>query len=206
MLSTRELTCSRGDRSLFRSLSFQVSPGELLQVNGRNGSGKTTLLRTLCGLTQPATGEVSWNGENISDLGDQYLKQLLYVGHKNGLHGDLTALENLRYVIGMEGLVAKNQAQEALESFGLKAIAHLPSKVLSQGQKRRVALARLLLHPRNIWVLDEPLTALDAATVELVEQLLVSHTSNGGLAILTSHQKFKLGGVQTKELNLDHVA
>ena len=173
---------------LFRDLSFRVNAGELLHVAGRNGSGKTTLLRTLCGLTRAPEGYIKWNGVDVRALGDEYRAKLAYVGHLNGIQGELTALENLRTAAALANGTAGGRATSALECVALEAYRDFPAKILSQGQKRRLALARLLVLDRPLWILDEPLTALDTASIEIVTEQLGSHLRRGGAAVITSHQ------------------
>ena len=201
MLEVINLACARGDRPLFRDLSFAVNPGELLHVRGENGSGKTTLLRTLCGLSQPAAGEIRWNHQRVQALAEEYRKQICYIGHGNAIHGDLTPTENLNFeaCLGAEDHIA---ARPALESQGLGRVANLPAKLLSQGQKRRVALARLAVLERKLWVLDEPFTALDIRAVERLLTTLARHLDRGGLCILTSHQEVAVADWQVRTLTL----
>ncbi|MDH3513547.1 MAG: cytochrome c biogenesis heme-transporting ATPase CcmA [Gammaproteobacteria bacterium] len=197
MLEVIDLECVRGDRPLFSHLSFSLRPGELLHVTGVNGSGKTTLLRTLCGLTRPQSGEIRWNGTGIKKLGDEYHSQLAYVGHTNGIQGDLTPLENLGVAASLSGSTDKSPSQigATLERLGLKAYHHFPSKILSQGQKRRLALARLVVGRKPLWILDEPLSGLDVDSVSLMTTILMEHLAQGGMIIVTSHQEID---VETK--------
>ena len=201
MLEVVNLACARGDRPLFRDLSFTLAPGELLHVRGENGSGKTTLLRTLCGLSQPAAGEIRWNNHRIQDLPEDFREQVCYIGHGNAIHGDLTPVENLQFeaCLGAEDRV---EAQPALASQGLGRVASLPSKLLSQGQKRRVALARLAVLQRTLWVLDEPFTALDIRAVDRLLAGLARHLDRGGLCILTSHQEVSVADWPVRTLTL----
>ena len=202
MLEVFDLACARGDRPLFRDLSFRLDHGELLHVRGENGSGKTTLLRALCGLSLPAAGEIRWDAQLIREQSDSYRQQLCYIGHGNAIHGDLTPVENLQFetCLGNENSV---EAKPALESLGLARIAALPTKLLSQGQKRRVALARLAVLKRTLWVLDEPFTALDARAVERLLAALAAHLDRGGLCLLTSHQEVTVTGRPVRTLNLE---
>lgn len=186
MLDVTHLACVRGDRPLFSHLSFALRPGELVHVVGANGSGKTTLLRALCGFSRAAAGEIRWNGADIHDLGDDYRGVLAYVGHLNGIQGDLTPRENLRVAAGITG--QKATPDDALERVGLLAYGDFPSKVLSQGQKRRLALARLLVARKPLWILDEPFSALDARSTDVMNALLSAHLAGGGMIVLTSHQ------------------
>jgi heme exporter protein A len=203
LLEAVDLECVRGDRPLFSHLSFRLKPGELMHVTGVNGSGKTTLLRTLCGLTHAAAGEVRWNGSTIQELGDDYRSQLAYVGHSNGIQGELTAEENLRAAACLGTATETTRIQETLERLGLAPYRHFPSKVLSQGQKRRLALARLAILRKSLWILDEPLSALDVNSVVLMTEILMEHLARDGMIIMTSHQEI---GVETKimlQLKLD---
>jgi heme exporter protein A len=186
LLDVTNLACIRGDRPLFSHLSFALKPGELVHVTGANGSGKTTLLRTLCGLSRPAAGEIRWNGADIHDLGDDYRGALAYVGHLNGNQGELTLRENLRVAAGIAG--HETAPDTALEQVGLLAYGDFPAKILSQGQKRRLALARLLVAHKKLWILDEPFSALDARSTEVMNALLSAHLAAGGMIVLTSHQ------------------
>ena len=188
MLEAVDIECVRGDRPLFSHLSFRLKPGELMHVTGVNGSGKTTLLRTLCGLTHAAMGEVRWNGSPIHDLGDDYRSQLAYVGHSNGIQGELTAEEKLRAAACLGTAADTTRIQETLERLGLAPYRRFPSKVLSQGQKRRLALARLAILRKSLWILDEPLSALDVSSVALMTEILMEHLDRDGMIIMTSHQ------------------
>ena len=172
-LSVNNLGCIRGERVLFKNLSFQLNSGRLLYVQGENGSGKTTLLRTLCGLSLPAIGQISWNNQNIKSLAEDYYGQVLYVGHLASIKDDLTAIENIQFSLSLSGYTAdRSQIIGALETLGVGRCANLPTRVLSQGQKRRIALAQLWLQdtPEHtpLWILDEPFTALDAAIIHIL--------------------------------------
>lgn len=194
MLEVSNLECVRGDRRLFAGMSFSVKPGELLHVQGANGSGKTSLLRMVCGLVSPVQGDICWGGENIRILREDYFREMTYMGHLSGIKEDLTALENLRILTGLAGDEASEETLvAALDHMGLAGREDLPAKVLSQGQKRRVALARLVLcsravHKARLWILDEPFTALDVAAIAVIQALLSQHLHNGGMIILTTHQ------------------
>jgi heme exporter protein A len=203
LLDVVNLECVRGDRPLFRDLSFSLKPGELLHIRGANGSGKTTLLRTLCGLSRPAAGAIRWHGSDIHDLGDEYRGQLAYVGHANGIQGDLTPPENLRAAACLAGADARVTPAEALQRLALAPYAAFPAKVLSQGQKRRLALARLAVLNKPLWVLDEPLSALDTRSTDLMTGLLTEHLSRGGLVVMTSHQEFSVAVSTVLQIHLD---
>jgi len=203
MLEVVDLECVRGDRRLFSGLTFSLQPGELLHLHGHNGSGKTTLMRAICGLIRPTAGRVAWKGRDSRKLAEEFSGDLLYVGHKNGIKGDLTGVENLHLASVLDGLdVAEADAWKALDRMGLKGHEDLPSRVLSQGQKRRVALARLLLSKAPLWILDEPFTALDKAAVGFLQSVIRDHVDAGGLVILTTHQEVSLTRGQVKQLQL----
>jgi heme exporter protein A len=174
-----------------------------MQVQGENGSGKTSLLRTLCGFMQPAEGEIRWSGRDVRELDESYLAEMIYLGHLNAIKDELNALENLRISAGLAGYsVDEKEALAALRRMGLSRREHLPVKVLSQGQRRRVALSRLLVGDARLWILDEPLTALDVGAVGLMQELIGEHLSKGGMAIFTTHQPLHVAGVETRLLTL----
>lgn len=205
MFEARNLEATRGTATLFTGLGFTLRPGALLRVTGANGSGKTSLLRALCGLLMPSAGEVRWNGENIRKLREEYWKCLAYVGHANALKDDLTVAENLAVSCALAGLgVSPAQSRFALESFGLAGRERLPARALSQGQRRRAALARLAAaEALPLWILDEPFAALDAAAVETVQSLASAHLARGGLVVLTSHQEAGITASSVIDINLD---
>ncbi len=190
------LSCERGGRPLFAPQSFTLSAGQAMQIEGDNGVGKTSLLRMVCGLAPAASGEVRWGGEAITEHRSTFLRDLLYLGHSLGLKDELSALENLHTASVLAGQwVSRDQALQALQTQGLASRANLPLRVLSQGQKRRVALARLQLSKARLWVLDEPFVALDSAAMQALQQVLQTHVQQGGMLLFTSHQSVNLGGV-----------
>lgn len=203
MLEVSNLACSRGDHRLFSGLSFTLQPGQIMQVQGENGSGKTSLLRTLCGFLSPDEGDILWRGESASELGEDYFAGMLYLGHLNAIKDELSALENLRISAGLSGVeLDEKEAIAALRRMGLKGRELLPTKVLSQGQRRRVALARMLVSDAKLWILDEPLTALDVGAVVLIEGLLAEHLTQGGMVIFTTHQPLQVAGMEMRTLSL----
>ncbi|HFE39195.1 MAG TPA: cytochrome c biogenesis heme-transporting ATPase CcmA [Gammaproteobacteria bacterium] len=205
MLECASLACMRGDRLLFKELNFELREGELLHVKGINGSGKTSLLRIISALMLAEDGEVRWQGQNIRKLREEYQRDLLYIGHLPGIKGDLTALENLRVNMALGGEeISEEIAWRALGKIGLKGREDLSARVLSQGQQRRVALARMLVSKAKLWVLDEPFTALDVKAVSLLQKVLADHVKNQGMIILTTHQDFTVLDVNVKVLDLNH--
>lgn len=205
MLQIRDLECRRGDTSLFSAMNFELGAGQLMHVKGSNGSGKTSLMRIVCGLFEPAVGTVTWRGENIRELRDEFNRELTYIGHLNGIKDELTAVENLTIYARFAGLgVDQPRIRDALNQMGLKkGRADLPSKVLSQGQKRRVALARLLLGGTILWILDEPFTALDARAVNLLQTVITQHLGTGGMVMYTTHQDVEISAGAHCHINLD---
>lgn len=203
MLEVSNLACSRGDHRLFSGLSFELHPGQIMQVQGENGSGKTSLLRTLCGFMMPDEGEIRWNGKDVRELEEEYFAEMMYLGHLNAIKDELSGLENLMISAGLSGIeLDEKEAIAALRRMGLKGRELLPTKVLSQGQRRRVALARLLVNEAKLWVLDEPLAALDVAAVSLIEELIAAHLATGGMAIFTTHQPLVVPGMEMRTLKL----
>ncbi len=204
MLQAVALRCSRGERRLFSDLNIKVERGTVLAVVGENGSGKTSLLRIFSSLLPPEEGSILWDGQDIYQLKELYSGQLTYIGHLNGIKDDLTPLENVTSSLSLAGEPCSTEgAKEALEAIGLKRPIHqLPSKVLSQGQKRRVALARLWLSTRPLWLLDEPFTSLDAASTNVVTQRLLAHLQRGGLAVVVTHQEVALPTETLQRLRL----
>jgi heme exporter protein A len=203
MLNADALAVWRGDRCLFSGLDLAVNGGELLYVSGPNGSGKTTLLRMLCGLVYAEEGVIRWAGEDIRELGDDYHRELFYFGHLNGIKGELTALENLKMAAMLAGWVLdEGPILDALTRMGLEGYEDLPTKVLSQGQKRRVALAGLLLTRARLWILDEPFTALDVAAIATLRDTLRAHLEAQGLVVLTTHQEVAFDAVPVRHLRM----
>lgn len=200
-----KLECVRGRRRLFSELSFELHAGELFWVTGPNGSGKTSLLRMICTLLPPEAGEVLWRGTPVRKLGESFRAELVYVGHAAAVKDDLSALENLRFALAQQGIAPLTDVLvQALDAFGLGGREEMPTRALSQGQKRRVALTRLsFCAQRALWVLDEPLTALDAAAVALVHAQIAAHLARGGVVVMTSHQELDLSRMCMQRLSLD---
>lgn len=189
VLQASDLTVRRLGRTIFRDVDVALSPGGLLQVIGPNGAGKTSLLRVLCSLLEPATGRLAWHGRTVRAGDPDYLASLAYVGHTNGIDADLSAAENLSFAARMVGLRPGPEAlRHALGRLGLDAVAGKAVRTLSQGQRRRVSLARLALAPRQLWLLDEPLTSVDDGAAAGFLELLVGHLAQGGMAVIATHR------------------
>jgi heme exporter protein A len=201
MLEARALTCVRGNRQLFSGLNLAISLGECLHVRGENGVGKTSLLRLLTGLSQPESGEVLWNGLSISKEPSAYHRELLFLGHRDALKEDLTALENLQLYATLDDVqLPVDKALGALWRFGLRGREYLPVNCLSAGQKRRVLMARMLTRQAKLWILDEPFNALDTHAVQALQGLIAEHIEQDGLVVLTSHQAVSLPRVKVLDL------
>jgi heme exporter protein A len=201
-LSVDKIHVWRGDRHVLQGVSTQVRPGELLHVSGPNGTGKTTLLRVVSGLLRPEQGSVTWGGQSIVSHRTDYQAALAYAAHEPALKGDLTALENLRFSVGLKRRSSAAELRGALERTGVSACADLPARVLSAGQRRRVSLARVVAMQASVWLLDEPYANLDAAGSELVSGLLQAHVAAGGLALVVAHRELTLAcNVRRLELN-----
>ena len=203
MLRVSHLSCSRGNKPLFADVSFELQAGQALHLEGDNGVGKTSLLRIICGLSPADTGEVCWQDKTIQQNATAFRSSLFYLGHGLSLKEELTALENLMSDAAVSGrTLSEPQAMVALARMGLRGREHLPLRVMSQGQKRRTALARLLASQAPLWVLDEPFVALDAKAVDGLRGLLAEHVAHGGMALFTSHQPVTLTSSQGSSVNV----
>ena len=202
-LSFDKLGCSKGGRQLFQNVSCQLKAGNWLYVAGANGVGKTSLLRMVCGLSPVESGEIQWNGLSIDQQRDIYRQDLCYLGHLNALQESMTVSENLTFSTALGGRSLDTQRmQNILTCFGVGGRSQQLARHLSQGQKRRVALARLALSPARLWVLDEPFVAMDEAGVKMLANLIANHLAAGGMAVLTSHQQVPIGNVPAQVLEL----
>ncbi|MDI4637213.1 MULTISPECIES: cytochrome c biogenesis heme-transporting ATPase CcmA [Halomonadaceae] len=201
-LQARNLSCERDGRMLFRDLDLAIGPGELVRVEGPNGSGKTTLLKILSGQFDDYQGELRWGDAPLSRVREAFLANLVYLGHTTGIKVALTALENLAWYQALAGETGSEAARlNSLHAVGLSGFEDLPVAQLSAGQQRRVALARLELTPRPLWVLDEPFTAIDKPGVAALEQRLHEHVAVGGSVLLTTHHDLaSQGGVKRVQL------
>jgi heme exporter protein A len=185
----KSLECIRDDRVLFDDLGFTINPGEALVLEGRNGSGKTSLLRIISGIRLPESGQVLWEGEDIFRLGPEFREHIAYLGHKDGSKHDLTPLENLRIAQGLGKARDGIDLNEALDQVGLFGFEDVPTRNLSAGQQRRLAIARLLVTDARLWILDEPFTSLDRKGIEQMERLFEGHLARGGMAAMTTHHR-----------------
>jgi heme exporter protein A len=203
-LTAWELFCRRGDRLLFGSLDLRADKGAAIHLVGPNGIGKTSLLRILAGLTRPTEGSVRWRGEPIAALGEDYGRDMLYLGHAPGVKDELSVGENLAFATALSGIRAGGLALEsALEQLGIARLASLPARHLSQGQRRRAALARLpLASTVPLWLLDEPFAALDDEAIERLRALAAAHLAAGGIVVLTSHQEVEIAAPAVQTLRL----
>ncbi|MGH8176080.1 MAG: cytochrome c biogenesis heme-transporting ATPase CcmA [Steroidobacter sp.] len=202
-LDVRALHLWRGEKHLLRGVSFTLNPGELLQVVGPNGVGKTSLLRCVAGLMPIESGEIMWCAESLDRCRDEFHLQLVYLAHSNALKGDLTALENLRYAISLRREASHEELLATLARLQISGCADLPARALSAGQKRRVAIARILLTRAPLWILDEPITNLDASGVAMVEECMAEHLSAGGMVLTAAHQLLLQNRSKARTLELN---
>ncbi|MFL1453245.1 cytochrome c biogenesis heme-transporting ATPase CcmA [Marinobacter sp. GN3S48] len=196
LLQAVNLQCERDDRMLFRELSFSILPGTLTRVEGPNGSGKTTLLRILAGLNDGWSGDLLWLGQPRSRAREEFVRNMLYIGHRPGIKPLLTPMENLRALMAGRKKVSDSMLGQALAGTGLAGFEDVPCRRLSAGQQRRVALARLLIADEPLWILDEVFTAIDIDGVTALESLLVQRARDGGAIVVTTHHDLQLPSMQ----------
>ncbi|MCW8901228.1 MAG: cytochrome c biogenesis heme-transporting ATPase CcmA [Gammaproteobacteria bacterium] len=199
-LKVKNLACWRNDRVLFEDLTLTLSSGNVLFLEGENGSGKTSFLRILCGFRLADEGEISWDNESVSSF-PEYFQNISFVGHKNGIKDELTVEENLNLMRSM-ATASDIKTEDVLKQIGLFKQADVLSRLLSAGQKRKLALARLMMTNNSFWVLDEPFTSLDKASVVFFETLIKQHIAKGGMLILTSHHDIDLSGLPVNHFSL----
>jgi heme exporter protein A len=202
MLEATDLEIWRGERCLCLGLGFKVRAGELALVRGANGSGKTTLIRVLAGLGLLEAGSIRWRGRSVRKAGPEYRDELAYLGHLNGIKAALSPLENLQAALALNARAQRMAPCAALRRVGLEHFTEVDCRALSAGQKRRVALARLLIADVPLWFLDEPLTSLDVEGVALVEAMLGEHLADGGIAVVATHQPLNAGAVPVVAVDL----
>ena len=197
-LIVSDLTCQRGYKELFSNISFELDPGEILEISGVNGSGKTSLLKIIAGLNSAESGRLSINKNEVGSY--EYQSEIMYLGHLPALSPELNCIENLDY-LGQLNNISSNQAlDEALINVGLKNFEYEYVSNLSAGQKRRVVLSALFITQAKVWLLDEPFTALDADGINVIETQITKHCDDGGICILTTHQQCNLPKLRTLTL------
>lgn len=203
LLSARQLSCIRQDRVLFEQLELQLHAGEVLQIAGKNGAGKSSLLRILAGLSDPEDGEIVYQQQPLLQSADDYADNLCFIGHLAGVQPQLTALENLAF---WRACFALEPADDwaLLAQLGLAGLEDIPCQQLSAGQQRRVSLARLWLTTAQIWILDEPFTALDQSAIAALTKRMAAHCEAGGAVLLTSHQPVEVPGHVVRQLTLEY--
>ena len=201
LLQIENLACIRDDRVLFEHLNLSLAAGQMLLVEGRNGSGKTSLLRILTGLKLADEGEVLWRGKDIQQLAADYTEQVSYVGHHDGVKRDLSCLENLRLVQAM-GKPSGVELDEALERVSLFRFGDTLVSNLSAGQKRRLALSRLMVTESLLWILDEPFTSLDKKSMAGFELMFENHLAQQGIIVMTSHHDIGMSNADIQRLDL----
>lgn len=190
-LNGANLTLFRGDKCLFKDLSFALNRGELLLLEGRNGSGKTSLLRAIAGLIELESGSISWNERPVSSERQVFQNALVWMSHKVGFKADLTLVDNLLFETKLR-LQSTQDFDDVLQRLNLSKLKRLPFRSLSAGQQRRVALARMVLSDAPLWMMDEPASNLDTQGRALVMTLLKEHLGHGGMAIVAAHQDIEL--------------
>ncbi|MBG9989568.1 cytochrome c biogenesis heme-transporting ATPase CcmA [Pseudoalteromonas arctica] len=206
MLHIKSVTCIKQDRCLFADLNFSLNSGQIMQLAGPNGAGKTSLLRIIAGFSVPDEGAVLFQEQPISKYYEEYARELLFIGHKTGVNTQLSAVENVRHWLQINGYINQPDLYPILAQLGLVGLEDVPVRMLSAGQQRRVALVRLWLSDSKLWVLDEPFTALDKSGVAFLQQRFTEHLQSGGAILLTTHQDLTthFSNLQTVTLEYRH--
>lgn len=206
LLHIKSVTCIKQDRCLFADLNFSLNSGQIMQLAGPNGAGKTSLLRIIAGFSVPDEGTVLFQGQPISKYYEEYARELLFIGHKTGVNTQLSAVENVRHWLQINGYINEPDLYPILAQLGLVGLEDVPVRMLSAGQQRRVALVRLWLSDAKLWVLDEPFTALDKSGVAFLQQRFTEHLQSGGAILLTTHQDLTthFSNLQTVTLEYRH--
>ena len=206
LLHIKSVTCIKQDRCLFADLNFSLNSGQIMQLAGPNGAGKTSLLRIIAGFSAPDEGAVLFQEQPISKYYEEYARELLFIGHKTGVNTQLSAVENVRHWLQINGYINQPDLYPILAQLGLVGLEDVPVRMLSAGQQRRVALVRLWLSDAKLWVLDEPFTALDKSGVAFLQQRFTEHLLNGGAILLTTHQDLTthFSNLQTVTLEYRH--
>ena len=190
----QDLVCIRGERLVFSHLDFNIASGGCLTLIGRNGAGKSSLLRMMAGLLRPSSGVMSWDATPVQDDMDEHRERLHYVGHHDAIKPVLTVEENLKFWAGLRSGAQEAQAnfKEALDLFSIGHLMDVPGRFLSAGQKRRANLARIIASKSQVWLLDEPTTALDKETIAKLEEIIENHRATGGMVVLSTHSDLNI--------------
>ncbi|SAK78474.1 ABC transporter [Caballeronia pedi] len=206
MLSARQLDVMRGSRTIVAGVDFRVDGGAALLIHGANGSGKSSLIAALAGLLPPAAGDVSWRGMNVRDDPARFRRDLAYIGHADGFNGELTVTENLRFAALLGAHAARIDERDVLNRAGVLPLMYTRLNRLSQGQRRRVALARLVLAGKALWLLDEPTEAIDDAGARWFAACIDDHLREGGTLVATTHRPLPVDAARTRHLHLERSA